>query len=258
MFLAACSAPSASAFYFDSAAGIPRDTLCRGYPEYHFGVVSLPSLSFYRYLIPSGKVDLRTSGAGRYSMDFLGAPFRFSCSQPDWSLWVWKSSGSASSLLTSEMSCMPFAGILAVYLLSTVIGSQNYRAKAHSQQPDESAPAWSHARAVCRDPSGCADPHWLRPLCIRWSAPLLHHALLFPGGLSHSLVSGFLVLRRSRSSRKPLTPSISRAPLSGLLLPASGSCPGWGAMVGRCFVNPLVCHSRSHRASKAIFPIGTT
>jgi len=36
-----------------------------------------------------------------------------------------------------------FAGILAVYLMATVLGSLDYRSQANSHQPDESAPAWS-------------------------------------------------------------------------------------------------------------------
>ena len=43
----------------------------------------------------------------RGSMDFQEAPFWSSCSQPAWSAWVWKSSGSASSLPTSVTSSMP-------------------------------------------------------------------------------------------------------------------------------------------------------
>jgi spermidine synthase len=54
-----------------------------------------------------------------------------------------------------------FAGILAVYLLATVFGSRDYRAKAQSHPPDESAPAWSMLALFAVIPVAVADP-WLR------------------------------------------------------------------------------------------------
>ena len=64
-------------------------------------------MSFRTLSSPSiEKCDLWTSDSGRDSMDFQGVLFYSSCSQPGWSVWVWKSSGSASSLPTSVTSSM--------------------------------------------------------------------------------------------------------------------------------------------------------
>ncbi len=51
-----------------------------------------------------------------------------------------------------------FAGILAVYLLSTVVGSQDYRSRAHSRKPGESASAWSLLALFAVIPVVAADP----------------------------------------------------------------------------------------------------
>jgi spermidine synthase len=51
-----------------------------------------------------------------------------------------------------------FAGILAVYLLATVVGSQDYRSQAHSHQPGESASAWSLLALFAVIPVVAADP----------------------------------------------------------------------------------------------------
>jgi spermidine synthase len=51
-----------------------------------------------------------------------------------------------------------FSGILAVYLLATVIGSQDYRSWAYSHQPEESAPAWSLLLLFAAIPVVAADP----------------------------------------------------------------------------------------------------
>jgi len=51
-----------------------------------------------------------------------------------------------------------FAGILAVYLLATVIGSQDYRSRAASRNPNESASAWSLLALFAMIPLIAADP----------------------------------------------------------------------------------------------------
>jgi len=51
-----------------------------------------------------------------------------------------------------------FAGILAVYLLATVLGSQDYRSEAHTHQPGESASAWSLLALFAVIPVVAADP----------------------------------------------------------------------------------------------------
>jgi predicted membrane-bound spermidine synthase len=51
-----------------------------------------------------------------------------------------------------------FAGILAVYLLATVVGSQDYRRWAYSHQPGESASAWSLLALFAVIPVAAADP----------------------------------------------------------------------------------------------------
>jgi predicted membrane-bound spermidine synthase len=57
-----------------------------------------------------------------------------------------------------------FAGILAVYLLATVVGSQDYRSRAHSSPPGDSASAWSLLALFAMIPVVAADP--LLPLGI--------------------------------------------------------------------------------------------
>ncbi|MGC2545362.1 MAG: hypothetical protein WA426_05910, partial [Silvibacterium sp.] len=51
-----------------------------------------------------------------------------------------------------------FAGILAVYLLATAMGSQDYRSKAHSRHPGESASTWSLLALFAVVPVVAADP----------------------------------------------------------------------------------------------------
>ncbi len=51
-----------------------------------------------------------------------------------------------------------FAGILAVYLVATVVGSQNYRSQADSHLPGESASAWSLLALFAVIPVLAADP----------------------------------------------------------------------------------------------------
>lgn len=51
-----------------------------------------------------------------------------------------------------------FAGILAIYLLATVLGSQDYRSKALSHGPDETASAWSILALFAVIPVVAADP----------------------------------------------------------------------------------------------------
>ncbi len=51
-----------------------------------------------------------------------------------------------------------FAGILAVYLLATVVGSQDYRSWAYSHRPGESASAWSLLALFAVIPVVAADP----------------------------------------------------------------------------------------------------
>ena len=51
-----------------------------------------------------------------------------------------------------------FAGILAVYLLATVVGSQDYRSWAYSHQPGESASAWSLLALFAVIPVAAVDP----------------------------------------------------------------------------------------------------
>jgi spermidine synthase len=51
-----------------------------------------------------------------------------------------------------------FAAILAVYLLATVVGSQDYRSRAHSRQPGESASAWGLLALFAVIPVVAADP----------------------------------------------------------------------------------------------------
>jgi len=57
-----------------------------------------------------------------------------------------------------------FAGILAVYLLATVVGSHDYRSRIHSRSPDESASAWSLLAFFAVIPMVAADP--LLPLAV--------------------------------------------------------------------------------------------
>jgi spermidine synthase len=74
-----------------------------------------------------------------------------------------------------------FAGILAVYLLATVVGSQDYRSHAHSRQAGQSASAWGLLALFAMIPVVAADP--LLPLsgldggCIRLSAIVLFCAM---------------------------------------------------------------------------------
>jgi predicted membrane-bound spermidine synthase len=74
-----------------------------------------------------------------------------------------------------------FAGILAVYLLATVIGSQDYRSRAHSHQSGESASAWGMLVLFSMIPVVATDP--LLPLAglegagIRLSAIVLFCAM---------------------------------------------------------------------------------
>src|ERR1039458_2968578 len=51
-----------------------------------------------------------------------------------------------------------FAGILAVYLLATVMGSRDYRSKAQSSQPGESASSWSLLALSALIPLIAVDP----------------------------------------------------------------------------------------------------
>jgi spermidine synthase len=51
-----------------------------------------------------------------------------------------------------------FAGILAVYLLATVIGSRDYRSQAHTHNPDESAPVWTLLALFSLIPLLAVDP----------------------------------------------------------------------------------------------------
>jgi len=57
-----------------------------------------------------------------------------------------------------------FALILAAYLFGTLVGSQDYRFRADSREPDESAPAWSLLALFAVIPVVAADP--LLPLGI--------------------------------------------------------------------------------------------
>src|SRR5258706_5205013 len=50
------------------------------------------------------------------------------------------------------------AGILAVYLLATVVGSQDYRSWAYSHRPGESASIWSLLAVFAVIPVAAADP----------------------------------------------------------------------------------------------------
>jgi len=51
-----------------------------------------------------------------------------------------------------------FAGILAIYLLATVVGSRDYRANAQSSQPTDGASAWSLLALFAFVPLIAADP----------------------------------------------------------------------------------------------------
>ena len=51
-----------------------------------------------------------------------------------------------------------FAGILAVYLLATVVGSHDYRAWSHSHKPGESASTWTLLAFSAVIPIAAADP----------------------------------------------------------------------------------------------------
>ena len=51
-----------------------------------------------------------------------------------------------------------FAGILAVYLLATLIGSKDYRSNAQSRHPDQSAATWSALAMSAAIPVVAADP----------------------------------------------------------------------------------------------------
>jgi predicted membrane-bound spermidine synthase len=53
-----------------------------------------------------------------------------------------------------------FAGILAVYLLATVLGSLDYRSHANSRKPDESIPAWSQLALFAIVPLVLLDPRF--------------------------------------------------------------------------------------------------
>jgi predicted membrane-bound spermidine synthase len=59
-----------------------------------------------------------------------------------------------------------FAGILAMYLLATVVGSQDYRSKPHVRQLSESTSAWSLLALFAVIPLAAADPmlHLYGPL----------------------------------------------------------------------------------------------
>src|SRR5205807_188150 len=57
-----------------------------------------------------------------------------------------------------------FAGILATYLFSTLVGSHDYRSWVHSHKPDESASAWALLAVFAVVPLIAADP--LVPLRI--------------------------------------------------------------------------------------------
>ncbi len=52
-----------------------------------------------------------------------------------------------------------FAGILAVYLLATVMGSRDYRAKAESSQPFDTASSWSLLALFALIPLVAVDPY---------------------------------------------------------------------------------------------------
>src|SRR5262249_21245228 len=51
-----------------------------------------------------------------------------------------------------------FAGILAVYLLSTFVGSQDYRSWIYSHSPDESSASWALLGFFAALPVIAADP----------------------------------------------------------------------------------------------------
>ena len=51
-----------------------------------------------------------------------------------------------------------FAGILAIYLLATIVGSRDYRSQANSRQPGQSASAWSLLALFAVFPVAAADP----------------------------------------------------------------------------------------------------
>ncbi len=82
-----------------------------------------------------------------------------------------------------------FAAILAVYLLATVLGSQYYRSRAHSHQPDESASAWSLLALFAVVPVAAADP--TMPLTLPEPAPV-SGLLRLSAIVLFCAVSGFL------------------------------------------------------------------
>ncbi len=63
-----------------------------------------------------------------------------------------------------------FAGILAVYLLSTVMGSRDYRSQAGSRQPGESASAWTLLALLAMIPAIAADPFFPLGLSVESGA----------------------------------------------------------------------------------------
>jgi spermidine synthase len=70
-----------------------------------------------------------------------------------------------------------FAGILAVYLLATVVGSQNYRSQVHSRLPGESASAWSLLALFAVIPVVAADPRLRLGSGLRLSSIVLFCAM---------------------------------------------------------------------------------
>jgi predicted membrane-bound spermidine synthase len=86
-----------------------------------------------------------------------------------------------------------FAGILAVYLMATVLGSLDYRSQANSHQPDESAPAWSFLALFALIPLVAVDPRirlgFIQMDVLRLGGIVLFCALL--GYLTPLLVDSF-------------------------------------------------------------------
>lgn len=113
-----------------------------------------------------------------------------------------------------------FAGILAVYLLATVMGSQDYRSWAHSHLPDESRSAWSLLALFAVVPLVGADPLLYASLGgLTLGAPRLASIVLFCS------LAGFLtpLLVDSYSSGNP-----DRAGTA------------YAANVAGCIVGPLI------------------
>ena len=118
-----------------------------------------------------------------------------------------------------------FAAILAVYLLSTVVGSRDYRSGASSHKRGDSASAWSLLALFAVIPLVAVDP--FLPISDPFNGLRLASIVLFcamAGFLTPLLVDSWSAGDPDRAGTAYA--SILRAPLSGHLLPVSGFCRG--------------------------------